>query len=75
MHGGATGTAVHLATPAWSTRIVLAPGKTEEVLIPAREGQSLLPLAVTPESGFVPAEHGGAINDRRLLGCWVAVVS
>ena len=54
---------------------MLAPGKTEEVLIPAREGQSLLPLAVTPESGFVPAEHGGAINDRRLLGCWVAVVS
>ena len=54
---------------------MLAPGLWDEVLIPAREGQSLLPLAVTPESGFVPAEHGGTINDRRLLGCWVAVVS
>jgi hypothetical protein len=74
MHGGATGTAVRLATPAWSTRIVLTPGKTEDVFVPAREGQLLLALAVTPESGFVPAEHGGAINDRRLLGCWIAVV-
>ncbi len=74
LHGGAGSTPVHFATPAWSTRVVLAPGKTEDVYVPAREGQMLLALTVTPESGFVPAEHGGARNDRRLLGCWITVV-
>jgi hypothetical protein len=63
-----------LATPAWSTRIVLQPGKTEEVLVPARDDQSLLALSIKPEGGFVPADHGGVKNDRRLLGCWIAVL-
>ncbi len=75
MHGGATGTAVRLATPAWSTRVVLSPGTSQDVFVPAREGQGLLALSITPETGFVPAEHGGAPNDRRLLGCWVSVAT
>ncbi len=75
MHGGATGTAVQVATPAWSTRVELTPGKSEDVFIPARKGQTLLALSITPESGFVPAEHGGSPNDRRVLGCWVAVAA
>jgi hypothetical protein len=75
MHGGAAAsTPVVLATPAWSTRIVLQPGKTEEVLVPARDDQSLLALSIKPEGGFVPADHGGVKNDRRLLGCWIAVL-
>ena len=74
MHSGAVSTPVRWLRPRWSTRIVLTPGKSEDVLIPAREGQSLLALSVTPESGFVPADHGGATNDRRLLGCWIAVL-
>jgi hypothetical protein len=75
MHGGAAAsTPVVLATPAWSTRIVLPPGKTEDVLVPAREDQSLLALSITSENGFVPADHGGAKDDRRLLGCWIAVL-
>jgi hypothetical protein len=74
LHGGASSTPVDLATPAWSTRVVLTPGKTEDVHVPARDGQALLALSVTPESGFVPAEHGGAASDRRLLGCWITIV-
>lgn len=75
IHGGAVGTAVRLETPAWSTRVMLTPGKTEEVFVPARDGQSLLAVSVTPEGGFVPAEHGSGGNDRRLLGCWVSVAA
>jgi hypothetical protein len=66
---------VRLATPAWSTRVTLTPGKTEEVFVPARDGQSLLALSVAPEGGFVPAEHGGAASDRRVLGCWIALAA
>ena len=33
----------------------------------------LLPLTVTSESGFVPADTGGAPTDHRLLGCWIEV--
>jgi len=75
MHGGATGTAVRLSTPAWSTRVVLFQGTSQDVFVPAREGQGLLALSITPETGFVPAEHGGSSNDRRLLGCWVSVAT
>jgi hypothetical protein len=75
MHGGATGTAVRVATPAWSTRVTLAPGKSEDVLVPARDGQTLLALSIGPETGFVPAEHGGSRNDRRRLGCWVSIAT
>ena len=52
----------------------LTPGHAQSLLVPALEDQRLLPVEITPEGGFVPAEHGGAAADRRLLGCWVEVV-
>jgi hypothetical protein len=74
MHSGQGTTAVRVATPGWSTRVSLAPGQIQALLVPALEIQRLLPVSITPEGGFVPAEHGGAAGDRRLLGCWVEVV-
>lgn len=74
LHGGPEPVPVALNTPAWSTRIVLAPGVASDVVVPSSVEQSLVPLAITVESGFVPAEHGGASDDQRLLGCWVEVV-
>jgi hypothetical protein len=74
LHSGEATTNVRVATPAWSTVVSLAPGRAELVLTPALEHQRLLPVEITPEGGFVPAEHGGAASDRRLLGCWVEVV-
>jgi hypothetical protein len=74
MHGGPATTTVRVATPGWSTRVTLAPGQVQPLLVPALEIQRLLPVSITPEGGFVPAEHGGATGDRRLLGCWVEVV-
>jgi hypothetical protein len=73
LHAGDRSTPVDIATPAWSTRVTLSPGKTTDLIVPARAGQQLLAVRITPEDGFVPAEHGGASNDRRLLGCWIAV--
>ena len=74
LHSGEGTTVVRLATPAWSTRVSLTPGHLQPLLVPALDNQRLLPLEITPEGGFIPAQHGGAPGDRRLLGCWVEVV-
>jgi hypothetical protein len=72
LHGGPDPTPIRLATPAWSTRLILHPGATTNVLVPAQPDQRLLAVAITSDGGFVPAEHGQP-GDRRDLGCWVEV--
>jgi hypothetical protein len=73
VHSGADPARVRFATPAWQTSIDFVPGESREVRIPARPGTRVIPVTISPESGFVPADaHGG--DDRRLLGCWVEVV-
>jgi hypothetical protein len=74
LHSGQGTTTVRVATPGWSTQLSLTPGHVESLLVPALEGQRLLPVEIRPEGGFVPAEQGGAPADRRLLGCWVELV-
>jgi hypothetical protein len=74
VHSGGATTTVRFSTPGWSTRVSLTPGQPQTLLLPALETQKLLPVEITPDGGFVPAEHGGAPNDRRLLGCWVEVI-
>jgi hypothetical protein len=74
LHSGQATTTVRVATPGWATRVSLTPGQVQTLLVPALDTQHLLPVELTPEGGFVPAEHGGAASDRRLLGCWVEVV-
>jgi hypothetical protein len=64
---------VRVATPVWSTAVELTPGQNTTVDVPALDTQRLLPVSITPEGGFVPADHGSPA-DRRLLGCWVEVV-
>ncbi len=71
--GGPVPLPVTFATPAWSTRVLLQPDVTADVLVAAHPTVRLLPLTITSESGFVPAETGGAATDRRLLGCWIEV--
>jgi hypothetical protein len=73
VHSGAASTRVTFSTPGWQTGVELVPGEPREVRIPARPGTRLVPVTISPASGFVPAEHGGG-DDRRLLGCWVEVV-
>lgn len=74
LHSGEGTTTVRVATPRWSTRVSLTPGQMQPLLVPALDNQRLLPVEITPEGGFIPAQHGGASGDRRLLGCWVEVV-
>ena len=74
LHSGEGTTMVRVATPAWSTRVSLTPGQLQPLLVPAVHNQRLLPLEITTDGGFVPAQRGGAPGDRRLLGCWVEVV-
>jgi len=74
LHSGQGTTTVLVATPGWSTQLSLTPGHVESLLVPALEGQRLLPVEIRPEGGFVPAEQGGVPADRRLLGCWVELV-
>lgn len=74
MHGGPVALRVRIATPVWSTEVPLRPGQNTSVEVPALDTQRLLPVSITAEDGFIPAEHGGPAGDRRLLGCWVEVV-
>ena len=73
VHSGGAPTAVRMATPAWSTTVDATPDTFAAVFVPARAGQLLLPLTITPAKGYVPAEHEAASADRRHLGCWVEV--
>lgn len=73
LHSGDISNTVRISTPAWQTTVELEPGTTREVHVPARPGQSLLQLRLSPEDGFVPAERG-ASDDRRVLGSWVEVL-
>jgi hypothetical protein len=73
LHGGDTPNRVRFETSTWGTTIALAPGVPREVLVPALQGQPLLPVRITAESGFVPADTLGG-SDRRVLGCWIEVL-
>jgi hypothetical protein len=53
--------------------VALVPGVSRELHVPALRGQMLLPVRITAEGGFVPADTGGG-SDRRLLGCWIEVL-
>ncbi len=71
---GQSQTRVTFATPAWSTHVTIPPGEPVEVTVPWRAEIPILPLAVTVDSGFVPAQQGGDPGDRRSLGCFVQVL-
>jgi hypothetical protein len=74
LHSGQGHTTVTLSTGVWAADVALSPGTPAIVHVPALASQRLLPLTVTPQGGFVPAEHGGPAGDRRRLGCWVEVL-
>jgi hypothetical protein len=75
LHSGTGNADVTVRTTHWSTVLRLSPGTPTTILVPAHPQQRLLPLSIAPDRGFVPAEHGGAPDDHRLLGCWVEVLS
>jgi hypothetical protein len=45
-----------------------------EVTVPWRTEVAVLPVAITVDTGFVPAETGGDPGDQRVLGCFVQVI-
>jgi hypothetical protein len=65
---------VTLVTPAWSTHLTIPPGEPVDVTVPWRIDVPILPLAISVESGFVPAQQGGDPGDVRSLGCFVQVI-
>jgi hypothetical protein len=64
---------VRLETPRWSTRVVVASDRATALAVPVPAGERVVPLTITAEGAFVPADHGANVNDRRVLGCWVEV--
>jgi hypothetical protein len=77
VHCGPVPNRVTLAVPGWSETLVLEPGSTRPVAIPAVEpsglGVRVAALDVAVEDGFVPADFDSATKDVRLLGCWVDI--
>jgi hypothetical protein len=64
---------VRFETDTWTTTVILEPGVSRELLVPAAQGQAVVPVRISPDNGFVPAQTGGG-RDRRLLGCWIEVL-
>ena len=73
IHSGARPNVVTIEAPGWSQKLELAPGVTQRVAVPSKEGDRFVPLTITASDGFVPAEVEGS-KDRRLLGAWVAFI-
>jgi hypothetical protein len=73
MHSGARENRVELATPTWRTTVLLEPGVSRQLVVPTSPGQRVVPLRISTEGGFVPADTDGG-KDQRLLGCWVEVL-
>ena len=72
VHAGPATTRVRFEAPAWHVSVLLEPGVSREVPVPA---QGTLPLLVriSADAGFIPADVSGG-TDRRLLGCWIEVL-
>jgi hypothetical protein len=73
IHSGASPNVVTVSAGRWLKRLELVPGVTERIVVPAGEGQAFVPLSITCEDGFVPAQIAES-RDRRLLGAWVAFI-
>jgi hypothetical protein len=81
LHSGPEPNTVTLATSVWREHIQLSPATPVEIRVPALAIYSpvdpradLIPLTITTDRGFVPAERDGRSADRRMLGCWVEIV-
>jgi hypothetical protein len=76
VHCGPVPNQVSLRTPGWQERLTLEPGATRSVTIPTMElpvlGVRIVPLEISVEDGFVPAQLVPSSTDRRFLGCRIA---
>ncbi|MDP1569206.1 MAG: hypothetical protein Q8L86_04310 [Vicinamibacterales bacterium] len=72
VHSGETSNRVTLTVAGWSRTLDLVAGEAQELEIPASE-QAVLPMTITTEGGFVPAEVNPASQDHRHLGAWFEI--
>lgn len=75
VHCGPVPNQVLLRTPGWVERLMLEPGATSSLAIPTTEqpvlGVRIVPLKISVQDGFVPAQVVPSSTDRRFLGCWI----
>jgi len=69
VHSGEAPNRVALDVAGWRRTLDLVPGETQELELPA-SGQTILPMTITTEGGFVPAETNPESQDHRHLGAW-----
>jgi hypothetical protein len=74
IHSGARPNTVTLTTSDWSDRLELVPGLTSRIVIPSGSRELFIPLSITTDGGFVPAEVDDTSKDRRQLGAWIAFI-
>ena len=76
IHCGPVQNQVSLKVPGWERRLTVQPGVTSSVAVPIDQqpllGMRIVPLEVSVENGFVPAQVAPPSPDLRFLGCWVA---
>jgi hypothetical protein len=72
VHSGARPNRVTFETGGWREQLALEPHKRRDVEVPAGSA-GLIPLRISTETGFVPADLEPGSSDKRLLGCWIEV--
>jgi hypothetical protein len=72
MHPGAVPNTVTVSTFGWQHSFELTPGQAVEVDLP-QFPSGVVPLTITPDTGFYPRDIDKTSTDRRFLGVWVEV--
>jgi hypothetical protein len=75
VHSGRRANAMTFVTTTWGTRVELEPGVPRDVQVPAPPQPGPFVLAVTADTGFVPADIIPGNADRRFLGGWIEIVN
>lgn len=73
VHSGAVPTRLHLASQGWSEAVDLQGRAPRDVRVPPPAVGTVIRLALTTESGFVPSDVDPSVRDVRYLGAWVEV--
>lgn len=74
LRNGPVANVIHIVTPGETIDVRLGPKETKTVRVSPTALDGTLRMAITPETGFVPARTEAGSTDSRLLGCWVEVV-
>ncbi len=74
LRNGPVPNVIRIVTPGETMEVSLGPLESKTVRVAPTALDGTLRMAITPDTGFVPAKIETGSTDTRVLGCWVEVV-